>query len=144
MKFMDYADFNADVTDDIAVATHQREILLLQRQPVTNSWKPSSITAPYDLLKGKSIRVGDINLDGIMDFVHSTEPNSGPRKSGVTWLKRMSNLDMNPQVLPVSNVQGRKFDLLQLVDLDQDGDLDVITCEELDNLGLIWYENPIR
>jgi len=44
----------------------------------------------------------------------------------------------------VSNVQGRKFDLLQLVDLDQDGDLDVITCEEADNLGLIWFENPIR
>lgn len=144
VMFMDYADFNADGIEDIAVATHQKEILLLQRYSVAAPWKSSSISAPYDLLKGKSVKVGDIDLDGIKDLVHSTEPNSGPRKPGVTWLKRNSVLDETPQVLPVSNVQGRKFDLLQLVDLDQDGDLDVITCEEVDNLGLIWFENPIR
>jgi hypothetical protein len=28
------------------------------------------------------------------------------------------------------------------VDLDNDGDLDVITTEEVKNLGVIWYENP--
>ena len=29
-----------------------------------------------------------------------------------------------------------------LADLDGDGDLDVLTCEEVGNLGVIWYENP--
>ena len=29
-------------------------------------------------------------------------------------------------------------------DLDEDGDLDVITCEESSNLGVIWYENPVK
>jgi len=29
-------------------------------------------------------------------------------------------------------------------DLDGDGAVDVITCEERDNLGVIWYENPSR
>ena len=38
--------------------------------------------------------------------------------------------------------RGVKFDLIQLLDLDQDGDLDLLTCEERDNLGVIWYENP--
>ena len=38
--------------------------------------------------------------------------------------------------------EGIKFDLIQLIDLDGDGDLDVLTCEERDNLGVIWYENP--
>ena len=33
---------------------------------------------------------------------------------------------------------------MQLLDLDADGDLDVITCEEVDNLGVVWYENPAR
>ena len=37
---------------------------------------------------------------------------------------------------------GYKFDRLELLDLDQDGDLDVLTCEERDNLGVVWYENP--
>ena len=29
-------------------------------------------------------------------------------------------------------------------DLDGDEDLDVLTCEESANLGVIWYENPLR
>ena len=138
VMFMDYADFNSDGMKDIVVATHQKEILLLQPPAA----KVTTIPAPYDLLKGKSVRVGDIDLDGVADFVHSTEPNVGPRKPGVTWLRRKANGDLTPQVFPISDLQGTKFDLLQLFDIDRDGDLDVITCEERDNLGLIWYENP--
>ena len=40
--------------------------------------------------------------------------------------------------------EGAKFDLIQTLDLDGDGDLDIVTCEERDNLGVIWYENPTR
>ena len=29
-------------------------------------------------------------------------------------------------------------------DIDKDGDLDAITCEESDNLGVFWYENPLK
>ena len=29
-----------------------------------------------------------------------------------------------------------------MIDLDGDNDLDVLTCEERHNLGVIWYENP--
>ncbi|MBA62458.1 MAG: hypothetical protein CMJ76_08835 [Planctomycetaceae bacterium] len=144
VMFMDYADFNADGIKDIAVATHQKEILLLQQNEQSGIWRDSMIPAPYDLLKGKSVRIGDINLDGVMDFVHSTEPNSGPRKPGVTWLKQVSNSEQSLQVMPVSDLRGTKFDLLQLVDIDEDGDLDVITCEERENLGLVWYENPTK
>ena len=32
----------------------------------------------------------------------------------------------------------------RMLDLDADGDRDVVTCEERDNLGVIWYENPSR
>jgi hypothetical protein len=47
-------------------------------------------------------------------------------------------------VQQMSTLAGKKFDLLQVMDVDHDGDLDVITCEERDNLGLFWYENPHR
>ena len=30
------------------------------------------------------------------------------------------------------------------IDLDGDGDLDLLTCEERDQLGVHWYENPAR
>ena len=37
---------------------------------------------------------------------------------------------------------GVKFDRIAPADLDGDGDMDLITCEERDQLGVIWYENP--
>ena len=47
----------------------------------------------------------------------------------------------------ISGMRGRKFDLVSLIDLDGDGDLDVLTNdenEEDDGLGVIWYENPTK
>ena len=46
-------------------------------------------------------------------------------------------------VIDVSGSVGVKFDLVELVDQDGDGDLDAITCEEVDNLGVFWFENPL-
>ena len=40
--------------------------------------------------------------------------------------------------------EGIKFDRIAYADLDQDGDIDLITCEERDQLGVVWYENPAR
>jgi len=47
----------------------------------------------------------------------------------------------------LSGPEGSKFDRIELIDLDGDGDLDVLTCEEnyginSKGLGVIWYENP--
>ena len=46
---------------------------------------------------------------------------------------------------PISGVvEGVKFDRIEMLDLDGDGDRDMLTCEERDRLGVIWYENPTR
>jgi hypothetical protein len=150
VMFLDVADVNCDDREDIVVATQQAEILLFMReensqQPV---WKLDVVPAPYGLLKGKAVAVGDMDLDGLLDIVHSTEPNLGPRRPGVTWLKNLnhegSQKELEFEVKQMSSLTGKKFDLLQCIDVDHDGDLDVITCEERDNLGLFWYENPHR
>ncbi len=36
------------------------------------------------------------------------------------------------------------FDRREMLQLDGDGDLDLMTCEERDQLGVIWHENPTR
>jgi len=47
----------------------------------------------------------------------------------------------------ISGKKGIKFDRIELLDLDGDGDLDILTTEERENnygLGVIWYENPLK
>jgi hypothetical protein len=61
------------------------------------------------------------------------------------WLSyRNAPTDREWVARDISGAPGTKFDLVRLVDLDGDGDLDVLTCEEIENLGVIWYENPAR
>ena len=75
--FIDVADVNGDDREDIVVATHQAEILLFMRQENLQqpAWNRAVVPAPYGLIKGKSVVVADLNLDGLRDIVHSTEPN---------------------------------------------------------------------
>ncbi|HJN14104.1 MAG TPA: hypothetical protein QGH10_01370 [Armatimonadota bacterium] len=42
----------------------------------------------------------------------------------------------------VSGPEGIKYDLIEPIDMDADGDLDLLTCEEREGLGVFWYENP--
>ena len=82
-------------------------------------------------------------------------PKALDGKTGVFWLA----YDQRPtesrwRARSINGAEGFIFDLLQLVDLDGDGDLDVITQEEKGpylasgyvgkELGVIWYENPTR
>ena len=156
VMFLDYADLNGDGVKDVLVAISGGDLLYLRRdvpegqrhqtatKPDDIRWSAFTISMPENVGGGKSVRVGDINLDGKMDLVLSCESANGDR-SGVVWMEYNGTPEKGSwQTHELSGTAGVKFDLLQLVDLDGDGDLDVITCEERDNLGLIWYENPTR
>ena len=106
------------------------------------SWPSQTYDLEIPVGTAKAIRSVDINQDGRTDLVYSCEHATGAR-SGVFWLDRE---DQGGPWLPheISGPEGVKFDRIELLDLDADGDLDVITCEEVENLGVIWYENPTR
>jgi len=44
----------------------------------------------------------------------------------------------------LNGVDGVKHDLIALADLYDDGALDAITAEDVQNLGVVWYKNPFR
>jgi hypothetical protein len=147
VMFLDVADLDADGRNDVVVATRGGGILMLRRTDGKKpAWEESEIPLPPGTGTGKSVRVADVDRDGRADLVFSCE--NARKKHGVMWLSRVGNgplADAKWQSHPVSGIEeGVKFDLLQLIDLDTDGDLDVLTCEESDNLGVIWYENPAR
>jgi hypothetical protein len=145
VMFLDLADLDQDGLTDVVVATKPQEILFLRRTDRSGvRFETHSIPFPTDSGTAKAVSVGDINADGRLDLVISCE-EARSSKQGVRWLE----YEQSPQTgswkpHPVSGVDGIKYDLVPLVDLDQDGDLDVVTSEETRGLGVIWYENPLK
>ena len=145
VMFLKATDLAGDGRLDFVAAVKDGDILYLrQTSQQPPAWEEHAIAMPQQTGTGKGINVGDVNLDGRPDIVFSCEHAQG--KSGVIWLSySQAPTQRDWTAHEISGRQdGVKFDLVELLDLDADGDLDVLTCEERDNLGVIWYENPTR
>jgi hypothetical protein len=142
--FLDVADLDRDGRSDIVCATRNGHIVHLRRTGDSpTNWEERLIKNPGGVPGGKSARVADIDGDGRMDIVHTAELGGNRQWPGVVWMSYPeSPKDEEWDVHDVSGPEGNKFDLVQFLDLDGDRDLDVIACEERDNLGVFWYENP--
>ena len=145
-----HADGRVDViiasTRNGKIVRYARAGLYNDSGEATNNieWTKTSIANPFGVGNGKAVAIADIDADGTLDLVH-TANNGGNRKHpGVTWIPGGVSVARPRDAQNISGPQGVKFDRIELVDLDGDGDLDVITCEERDNLGVIWYENPTK
>lgn len=93
----------------------------------------------------KSVVMGDLNLDGRNELVFSCEAAHHERQ-GIVYLTQSAN-DAPWTMQELGGPVGIKYDRLELIDMDFDGDLDVLTCEESEGgrgLGVIWYANPLR
>jgi len=146
VMFLDRADLDGDGLEDVLVATKPRDILYLRQQTRGGrQWETFPIRIPDTAGTAKAVAVADIDLDGRKDLVFSCEHARRPL-SGVMWLRNTPEAFASPDwpARDISGPEGVKFDLVVPLDLDGDGDLDVLTCEESENLGVIWYENPAR
>lgn len=154
VNFIDTCDFDADGVEEILATSKQgRDVgrLSILRRQGDRMWKTLSVNIPPWITKPKAVQVGDINLDGQLDLILSAE-NAVDGRSGIIWLEHSDQWD-NPDwtAHDISGPEGIKFDINLLLDLDDDGDLDVINTEENNNsqngnagLGLVWYENPVN
>ncbi len=143
--FLSLGDLNHDGKQDIAATVKGGPITWFERKDkAAQAWQVHEVNLPAGTGGGKGVAVADVNLDGRNDLVFTCE--SAEKKIGAGWLSAPPNL--NAAIWTFHDISGTKegikFDLIQMIDLDHDGDLDVITCEERNNLGVIWYENPTR
>lgn len=105
-----------------------------------DDWEELAGTFPTDRFgTAKAMVTGNLLHNGKRQWVVSCE-NANGKKSGLFMY------EMNPtkKFYDIAGPKGVKFDRIELIDLDNDGDLDILTCEERDNLGVIWYENPTK
>ena len=163
--FLTVGDLDGDGLDDLVWAVkHGLGIQFYRRMPdepiegpvVVDSsgrWVQYIIEMASGTGSCKGVAVGDLNLDGRPDLVYSCESATGDL-SGIVWLEfdeGMIPQADNYKTHEVSGVPGIKYDRVELLDVDGDGDLDILCCEERETsegnpggLGVFWHENPTR
>jgi hypothetical protein len=138
VMFADIGDVDGDGSMDLAVAVKPGQITLFMRQD--GGWKEQVLSLDTSNLgDAKAVKIADLNGDRLADLLFACENARGERE-GIVWLEQQRGQAWRQRTL--GGPAGTKFDLMQAVDVDGDGDLDVITTEEADLLGVIWYENP--
>jgi len=124
-----------------AAARPNQVFVLRPGRDVRKRWQSEKIVFPPKKYgTSKAARAADLDGDGHPEIVVTCELAHG-EKSGVFYLKQKGGkwVDHN-----IGGPAGIKFDRIELLDLDGDGDLDLLTCEEREFNAVLWYENPHR
>jgi hypothetical protein len=141
VMFADLGDVDGDGLADVAVAAKPAEILVFLRN-AERGWSEHAVPLVRARLgDAKAVKIADVNGDALPDLLFTCENAKGALE-GIVWLEQQRGGPWKQHTL--GGAEGVKFDLMQTLDLDGDGDRDVLTCEERDRLGVIWYENPSR
>ncbi|MEO0446419.1 MAG: VCBS repeat-containing protein, partial [Verrucomicrobiota bacterium] len=133
VMFLALADVDENESLEVLAAVKPAEIHWLSQGEAEAGkaapWRTKVV--PLTHAKGvgtaKGIAVADMNGDGRKDLVASFEKADSPKR-GVIWLEQGSEGSWTSH--DVSGPKGIKFDQVRIVDLDGDGDQDVLTCEE--------------
>jgi hypothetical protein len=159
IMFLASGDVDGDGRRDIAAgieveqkssahpARHSRILWFRRLDASGRRWEENLIGVPSNTGNIKGLAIGDMDGDGRMDFVVSCESASNGR-IGVYWLQQYgprAPAEMKWSAHNIAGPRGIKYDVVRLLDLDGDGDLDVLTNDEQEGkvgLGVVWYENP--
>ncbi len=152
VMFMAMEDLDGDGVDEMIVPERTINTIRILKQSggVKDLWSEKVIQLPSSTGMAKSVASADMNDDGIKDLVISTNTGKNSNKHGLTWLDGRHLPNPRPEdFLSISGPHLAKYDQVILHDVDNDGDLDILICEEnygdaSEGLGIIWYENRLK
>lgn len=134
----------------IWLATRNATLHCFQR--IGDQWTQSTFDNPFGVRCGKAIAVARPTKAGphdknqlVIAHTSNTAASQVPHQRPGVAMTRATRTKDGWKLAPwvdVSGLEGTKFDRIEWIDLDSDGDLDLLTCEETDNLGVFWYEQP--
>ena len=142
VMFAATADLDGDGDRDVVCATYGRALLLFERLDGSGDrWRRHELGLPDDGATGKAVAV--VEGDGRTELCVTRGNAAGVCPVLTADLPRGDSVwRPKPQWQRIGGTAGTKFDLIVPVDLDGDGDLDLLTCEERERLGVVWYERP--
>jgi hypothetical protein len=100
-----------------------------------DQWKPIQIANPPRVPYGKAVKRLSENAIVLTTNTNAKE-QANPKQPEICIRKG------NDPWQVINSTASIKLDRIECIDLDGDSDLDVMTCEERKNLGVIWYQNP--
>lgn len=145
------ADLDGDGLEDVLSTAKDRKVIWWRRLDQSGlKWEERVLEFPENTGRAKAVAAGDLDQDGLLDLVITCE-SAVPPKNGAFWIRQIKGQPFASwQFRGMSGPDGIKYDRIELLDLDSDGDLDVLTCEEQHvvdgvkrGLGVFWYENPL-
>jgi FG-GAP-like repeat len=154
-KFLQVIDLDADglldVVDGASGATYNRTYYRRGLSSGFTSFDVFVIPQPSGVGQYQDVAITDFTLDGVPDLAFSY--SHAAQASGVVGLSYGESI-LEPvwQRQEMSGPPGVKFDNLLALDVDQDGDPDLLNTEQHEDmdedggvgpgLGIVWFENP--
>jgi FG-GAP-like repeat len=154
-KFLQVVDLDADglldVIDGASAAAYNRTYYRRGLSSAFTSFEVSPIPQPSGVGQYQDAAITDFTLDGVPDLAFSY--SHAAQTSGVVGLSYGESIaEPAWQRQEMSGPPGVKFDNLLAFDVDQDGDPDLLSTEQHEDidksssngpgLGIVWYENP--
>jgi len=140
--FADVADIDGDGLLDIAVPVNFDDGYEIQVAGLFTAGVSSTLSTTFIIpdTKLKSVGIADLDGDGVLEIVVASEAGD----FGIGYFKsNTGSLQDKWEWIPIFVSVGHpKYDRIEFLDVDDDGDLDIVTTEERQGLGVIWLENP--
>jgi hypothetical protein len=140
--FLTTGDVDQDKLLDLVSAAKPNEVWLHRRRAMHGrEWQNFRVTVPAASGTIHAVRLADINRDGRSDLIVAIE-DAETGQPGILWLNYSRSFAEDTwRTTGLSSAEGGSFHGLEILDMDSDGDLDVLTSESR-KLGVLWFENP--